>query len=75
MTEDPPLSMATFDQIVDELQKRSLGCVVACVIRMSNHEEHFYANYHGRTIALGLCERIKHNILHEPSTEIPEDSG
>lgn len=77
MTEetDPPLSMATFDQITEELSKRSVGCVVACLVRMTNMEEHVYANYFGKTIALGLCDRIRHNILNTPSLDIPEDSG
>jgi hypothetical protein len=77
MTEetDPPLSMATFDQITEELSKRSVGCVVACLVRMTNTEEHVYANYYGKTIALGLCDRIRHSILNTPAIDIPEDSG
>lgn len=73
--QDIPLSMATFDQIVEELHRRSLGCVVACVIKMTDTEEHVYANWRGRTIALGLCARIEHRILNTPSDEISEDSG
>ncbi len=72
---DPPLSMATFDQIADELAKRSLGCVVACLVRMTPSEEHVYANFYGRTVALGLCDRIKHNILNDSSPNVPDDHG
>jgi len=73
--DDPPLSIATFEQIVDEIAKRSMGCVVGCVLRMNEDEEHVYADWRGKTLALGLISRIQHNILHEPNTQIPEDSG
>jgi hypothetical protein len=73
--DDPHLSMATLDQIIDELRKRSIGCLVACVIKMTDNEEHVYANWHGKTIAIGLCERVKHSILNTPSLEVPDDAG
>lgn len=72
--DDPPLSLATFDQITDELQKRSIGCVVACLIKMNDHEEHTYANWRGRTVALGLCDRIRHEILHQPPLRTDDES-
>lgn len=72
---DPPLSLATFDQIVEELAKRSMGCVVGCLVSITPEEEHVYANWFGRTIALGLCDRIKYSILNVPSPHIPDDAG
>ncbi len=72
---DPPLSMATFDEIANELSRRSMGCVIGCLIRMTPEEEHVYANWYGKTIAIGLCERIVHGILHEASSNIPDDAG
>lgn len=71
---DPPLSLATFDQIVEELKKRSVGCVVACLIDSTEDEEHVYANWRGRTVALGLCDRIRHEILHQPPLRTDDES-
>jgi hypothetical protein len=73
--DDPPLSLATFDEIADELAKRSIGCVVACLINMTPTEEHVYANFYGKTVAIGLCNRVLHNILHEPSPNVHDDAG
>lgn len=75
MDDETPLNMATLDQITEELRKRTLGCLIACVVKMNDHEEHVYANWHGKTIALGLCDRIKHTILNTPSLEVPDDQG
>ena len=76
MTEDndPPLSLATFEQIIEELSQRSVGCVVACLISMTDSEEHVYANWRGRTVALGLCDRIRHEILHQPPLRTDDET-
>jgi hypothetical protein len=73
--DDTPLSIATFDQIAAELSRRSIGCVVGCLVRMTAEEEHVFANWYGRTVAIGLCERIQHRILNEPAPNVPDDSG
>lgn len=72
--DDPPLSLATLGQITDELERRSMGCVVACLISMTDSEEHVYANWRGRTVALGLCDRIRHEILHQPPIKTDDES-
>lgn len=72
---DPPLSLATFDQIADELARRSIGCVVACLVNMTPTEEHVYANWYGKTVAIGLCDRVRHNILHTPSPNVHDEAG
>lgn len=76
MTEehDPPLSLATLGQITEELDKRSVGCVIACLISVTDIEEHVYANWRGRTIALGLCDRIRHEILQQPPLRTDEEA-
>lgn len=73
--DSPPIELATIDQIFDELSRRSIGCVVACLLKMTDNEEHFYACFHGRTVALGLCERIQHQILNLPNTAVGDDEG
>jgi hypothetical protein len=69
---DVPLSLATFDQIRDELARRSEGMITACVVPSTKHEEKIYMDFTRRTTAIGLCERLKHGILHREDTPIPD---
>lgn len=73
------LSLATLEQIFDELKRRYAGVVLVREWQPPGepHMHHFEAMYHGGiTLAIGLCRRAEDYFLHNDETEwIDPDEG
>lgn len=79
METDPPLSLATDDQIVAELKRRSSGLVMARLMPPANGEDPDsprldYDWGGGSVLALGLAVHLQ-RILEQPNSGGDEDDG